>query len=418
MTPTSASSAAAGARSYPPLWLFGILVIAGAVAPFVVVAMPFLLRREGISVDTIAGISALAMAPYALMFVWAPLADMLLSRRRWVLLGNLGAAALLLIAILLPRPQYLTLFTVVLVGGNVVYTFAYIALLGLMAELLPDDVRGKAAGWFQAGYAGGIPLLGGGALWLIERLPLNDAAVGIAVMSFAPALPVLFIAEPSRSLAPNREAFRRTFHEVKLLLKKPRTWLGFLFFLSPLGACAAYTLFSAIGTDYHAAPSTVLWVTALPGGVMAMAAGALIAGAINDRFPRRKNCIGFGLLLGLAGAAIACAPIRPATFCAGGLAYEFIAGMVSTSFTALCLELSEGEPAVAGTRMALFTAAGFVPISYMTWLDGKGDQMWGVRGLFRMDACLVLATALVLTGVLWKFRATGEKSPWPLGQEA
>ena len=88
-----------GVRSHPPLWIFAILVIAGAVAPFVVVAMPFLLRREGIPVNTIAGISALAMLPFALMFVWAPLADMLLSRRNWVLAGNLVAAGLLVSAI-------------------------------------------------------------------------------------------------------------------------------------------------------------------------------------------------------------------------------------------------------------------------------------------------------------------------------
>jgi MFS family permease len=389
--------------------MFAILVIAGAVAPFVIVAMPFLLRREGIPVDTIAGISALAMLPFALMFAWAPLADMLLSRRHWVLAGNLIAAALLFVAILLPRPKYLTLFAAILVAGNIVYTLAFIALLGLMAQLLPDAVRGKAGGWFQAGNAGGIPLLGGAALWLIEKLPLTEAAAGIAFISFVPALPVLFIDEPKRSLALNRTVFGNLFREIELLVKKREIWLGCIFFLSPIGACAAYTLFSAIGTDYHASPAAVLWVTALPGGVMALAAGALVAGAINDFFPRPRTYIFFGTLVSLVAAGMAAAPILPATFCVGGLAYEFVGGMTAASFTALALELSGGEPTMAGTRMALFSSASYIPLSYMTWLDGVGDHAWGVRGLFGTDACMGLVTALLLVVLLRKFRVPAKK---------
>ena len=48
-------------RSHPPLWLFSLVLLAGSVGPFVLVAMPFLLRREGITVETISKISAVAM---------------------------------------------------------------------------------------------------------------------------------------------------------------------------------------------------------------------------------------------------------------------------------------------------------------------------------------------------------------------
>src|ERR1700685_3476095 len=99
------TNSAAAARSPPPLWVFCLLPIAGAVYPFTVVAMPFLLRREGVGVDTIGGISALALLPMGLAFAWAPVADMLLSRRNWILAGNLGGAALLYGALLLPRPK-------------------------------------------------------------------------------------------------------------------------------------------------------------------------------------------------------------------------------------------------------------------------------------------------------------------------
>ena len=391
---------AVGVRSHPPLWLFGIVISAGAVWPFSSVAMPFLLRREGIPVETIAGIYAVIMIPFTLCFAWSPLADMLLSRRNWILASNLVAAMLLSVAILLPRPKYLTLFTVLMVAGNVAMTCALMALGGLMAVLLPDNVRGKASGWFQAGNIGSGPLLGGAALWLIERMPLTYAALGIGLLSFLPALLVLFIHEPRRSTAPSRAVFRAMFGEIKILLKKSQTWLGFLLFLSPIGAGAAVNLFSAIGADYHASPEMVLGVTGMPEGLIATIAGALIGGAISDRFPRKTAYIIYGILIAFAAGAMSVAPLRPASFMIGGLAYEFGVGLVQAAFFALALELSGTEPMTAGTRMALFISAANAPSSYMTWLDGRGYHAWGVRGMLGTDSCVAFATAIFLILVL------------------
>ncbi|MGD1029902.1 MAG: MFS transporter [Opitutaceae bacterium] len=396
---------AAADRSHPPIWLFGILPIAGAVYSFTVVAMPFLLRREGIPVGTIGGISALALLPLPFQFAWAPIADMLLSRRNWILVGNLLGAMLLFVAVLLPRPKYLTLFVVLLFAGNIALSLSFTAIGGLMAVLLPDRVRSKAAGWFQAGNIGSISFLGGAALWLIERTSLVHAAAGIALMSFLPSLSVLLIKEPRRSLAPDRAVFGVMFGEVAALLKKRETWLGLLFFLSPVGAGAAYNLFTAIGVDYHASPGTVLWVTGLPGGVIVSIAGALFGGAITDFFPRRVAYVFFGTLIALAAVVMAVAPLQPVTFSIGGLAYQFTTSMACAAGTALGLELCGADPMTAGTRMAIFTGAINAPLSYMPWLDGLGYQTWGVRGLLGTDACITLAAAallVVMARKLWR----------------
>ncbi len=390
------------------MWLFGVAVVAGAVTPFVTVAMPFLLRREGIAVETIAGISALATLPFTLMIFWSPLADMLLSRKNWVLVGNLISAALLLAAILVPRPEHLALFTILLVVGNVAFTLAFVALGGLMAVLVPDGVRGRSAAWFQAGNLGSLPLLGGVALWLIERLTLTQAAVAIALVAFLPSLAVLFIHEPRRSVVPSRAVFRAMFHEIRVLLPRRQTWLGLLVFLSPLAAGAAYNLFSGIGVDYQATPERVLWVTGLPGGVIAMVVGAFIGGAIADRLPRRTSYLLCGSVMAVAAAGMAAAPIIPSTFSIGALVYQVSCGMSWAAFSALALELSGADPMSAGTRMALFTSASAAAGSYMTWLDGIGDQAWGVRGLLGTDAGLGLVAAGLL---LLLFKALRE----PLG---
>ena len=72
-----------------------------------------------------------------------------------------------------------------------------------MAVLVPDAVRGRSAAWFQAGNLGSLPLLGGVALWLIEKTTLVTAATGIALIAFLPSLAVLFIEEPRRAPRPS-----------------------------------------------------------------------------------------------------------------------------------------------------------------------------------------------------------------------
>lgn len=140
-------------------------------------------------------------------------------------------------------------------------------------------------------------------------------------------------------------------------------------------------------------------MTGLPGGVLAVVAGAFVGGAISDWLPRRTSYIFCGVLLALGAAAMAVAPILPATFSVGALTIQFTGGMVGAASYALALELSGAEPMTAGTRMALFAAASSAGASYMTWLGGRGYHGWGVRGLLGMDACLGLVAAVLIVAL-------------------
>jgi PAT family beta-lactamase induction signal transducer AmpG len=401
---TPPEAAQSQSHRHPPLFLFGIAILAGATAPFSQIAMPFLLRREGVPVATIAGISSLALLPFMLMIAWSPLADMVLSRRNWVFFGNFLSAVLLYAAILVPRPAYLSLFAALLFASNAGYSMAFIALQGMMSVAVPDAKRGKSAAWFQAGNLGGFPLLGGAALWLIERMTLAHAAAAIAVMSFLPSLAVLFIAEAPRSVAASRTAFVAMWREIKAVLPKRKTWIGLLILVSPLGAGAAANLFSGLGVDYGASPDTVLWVTGVPGGVIAAVAGAFTGGALSDRLSRRAARLLAGALLIVVAAAMAASPARPTTFAAGALAYQFVVGMLWATFSALALEMSGTEPMTAGVRMALFNSATVAANVYVTSADGLGYRAMGLRGLLGMDAGLALAAAVALMVLLRALR--------------
>jgi hypothetical protein len=390
-------------RSHPPLWLFSFVLIAGSVGPFVLVAMPFLLRREGISVEVIARISAVAMSPFTLMFLWSPAVDVILSRKNWIILGNLAAAVFLYVGIMLPRPQYLGLFTFMLFMGNMAITIYAIAINGLLAVLIPDDVRGKGAAWFQIGNYGAVPLLAGAEFWFIAHLQLRSAAISIATMSFLPSLLILLVHEPARPLSINRAHMRDMFLDTAALLKKRQTWLGFLFLLSPIAFCAAYNLFTGIGVDFRASSETVERVAGIPGGVVSVMLGAWVGGVMGDRWPKRMAFITTGVLAGLVAAAMATAPLVPSTYVVGVLVYQFAFGASLSTGFALCLELTGFNPKIAGTAMALFNSAASAPLSYMTFVDGKGYGLWGVRGLLGVDSACLIVSAAVLTVVYMLF---------------
>lgn len=396
----------------PPAWIFAILAISGAVTPYACIAMPFMLRKEGVPVETIASISALTLLPWTFYVVLSPLADILVSRKTWFWTLNLAAAALLYAALQVPRPHHLALFTALLVAGNTFVAVSFAALNRLMAVLVPTPLHGRTGGWFQAGNLGSVQLVGGIGLWLLQVASVQMAAAAFALMSFLPTVALFWIHEPARQLVPNRALVGKFLHELGALFRLQSTWVGFLFFLSPFGAGAAINLFSAVGQDFHANPAMVAFVAGL-GGVIPLAAGAVAAGYLCDRFDRRRLCVASGLLGALAAATMIVAPRVPATFALGAAAYMSLNGFTWATFCALSLELSGNEAASAGTRMTLFAAAMQASAMYMTWLDGKGYAAGGIAGLLKVDAGASVLAGIGLLFLLWRIEASARSRQRP-----
>src|ERR1700678_3056393 len=95
------SPASAQGKNSP--WLFGVLAIPWGVAysGLVGLLVPYLLRKHGVSVDRIAEAVSVASLPLMCSFFVAPIVDVGLPRRIWVLLaagvtGLLAAAAIML----------------------------------------------------------------------------------------------------------------------------------------------------------------------------------------------------------------------------------------------------------------------------------------------------------------------------------
>ena len=383
-------------RGTPPSpWLFGIFSAPyGCFNGLVAVALPYVLRNHGFAVERIAAIGAAVQAPAIWYFLWAPIVDIRLRRRTWLILLSVVSAACAAVAIGNSRSRSLHVLTVLLVTASVFNQPVSSAVGGLAAEVVPNQTRGRTGGWSQAGILGGGVIAGGLTVWLTDHAPALTTSLIVAALIIIPAFAVLGVDEPPPHRVPLRDHLSTMFREVAVTLRRRDVWLAFLFFLSPIGAGALMNLFSAIAGDFHASETMVIAVVAVAGILMPV--GALIGGVLCDRYDRWRMYPLAGLTEAASAGAMVLAPFSPASYLIGAAAYAFTSGLCYAAFMSLAFELVGSTTEASSTRFTLFMAAVNVPVVYMLRLDGWGHAHFGVRGLLAVDAICNGVLALVL----------------------
>jgi MFS transporter, PAT family, beta-lactamase induction signal transducer AmpG len=314
--------------------------------------------------------------------VWSPLADAGFSRRSWVFVSALGAGLASAGAILNIHGSHLVLTALLFLmnafGGLLSST------CGALLTAMPIALRGRSAGWYQGGNQGGGTIGGGLFIWLGDHASLQVVAMLILGAMLLPTLAVLFIEETApvrQSIGPQ---FAALAHDLGEVFRARRTWLGLIFFLSPVGSGAASNLFSALGQDYHASGNEVLWVTGIGGGLLG-AFGCFLGGVVADKMNRMVAYALAGGFSAVFGVYLGFADATPFTYGAGCSGYDIAWGFASAVYTALLLDVLGNRKHAAASAYAFLNAAGNVPITYMTWLDGVGYKRWGRPGLMGTD---------------------------------
>ena len=359
------------------------------------ISMPYLLRNAGIPVERIAEISALVLAPPVWYFLWAPLADVGLQKRTWLVLASLASAACLGAVLWQPPASQGGRFVVLMVAGSIISTLVGAANGGLMAATMPDSHRGRAGGWFQAGYTGGGALAAGITLLLSERISERVLAAGVAALVGLPAMAAFLIDEPDVPHQLGKEVVLEILRDVRDLFRNRRNLFGLAILGCPLGAAAAANLFSGIAVDYHASAATVVWISGFGGGLFT-ALGSLAGGWVCDRISRWLAYALGALLSAVCAVGMMLAPQSAATFAVGASLYITVQGVSFATYSALTLELVGPARRSSATRQTLYAAVGNAPVMYMTWLDGKGYRLFGTRGLLGTDALSNLIAAAVV----------------------
>jgi PAT family beta-lactamase induction signal transducer AmpG len=324
-----------------------------------------------------------------------------LRRRTWILLAASVAGVCSALAILLIHSSLAGVKVMLFIAGAVGSLIS--SANGALFTFLQPSVRGRASGWYQAGNLGGGTLGGGLAIWLADRVSLPLLALSSIALIALPAAAAFLIEElpaQRRALAP---LFADLFRDLKDVLMSHRTWLGLVFFLSPVGSAAVGNLISGLGPDYHAPASEVMWISGIAGGLLS-ALGSFAGGYVCDRMNRMLAYALSGALGSVCAFYLAFAPPSAWTYGLGYSGYALAAGFAYAVFTALVLEVLGRRRHAAGTAYSLFVATGNVPILYMTWLDGvaykHGAVVGGaVKGLMLMDAVANGAFAVLLFAV-------------------
>jgi PAT family beta-lactamase induction signal transducer AmpG len=370
---------------------------------FITTAMPFLLAGRGVSTVRIAAVSSIAFSPTFWAFLLSPVLDVRFSKRQYCL-GLFSFAALCLGSAVLVMGS-LGWFTALLTLGCTAAALGGNALGALLNEIVEADRLGRLGAWFNVANLGAAGVFGSVAIMLVRHALLPIAALGMVAILLAPMLLFLFfpaMPRPTRSVG---ETFRTLFRDLFLVLKRRECLLGLAAFLAPGSAFALTNLFAGLGNAYHAPETWVAWISGV-GVALACSAGCLLGGPVADRFPRGQVYVITGIVGATVSFTMIFAPRTTLVFVVGVLAYNLAQGLNYTAFSALTFELTGKNNPLAGTQIALLTASGNLPISYMTALDGLGSAHFGLNGMYAVDSGLSIVAC---AGLLLLFRWAARK---------
>lgn len=381
----------------PHPWLFAVLYFPyGLTIGFPAIALGFLGRRAGLPTSAIAGVVGMSFLAAGWKFLWAPVGDYTLTRKRWYLLAVvLISAGLIALTVIPLSPRNLPLLSALVLVTSVSGTFLAFATEGLMVHNSSPATRGRAGGWFQSGNQFGQTAGGGIGLWLMSHVPqpwMAGAALALIIACCAIALTRLEEPPPHLHDTP---LWSRTGDAWRNLVGVMRTRvgrIGLLLAVLPIGTGAAAYLFGSLAPEWNAGADTVSLVLGAGGGI-AIVAGCFVGGRLADRVSKpHAYALSCGLGL-LTCVAIALSPRTAPAFAATTLLYTFTLGMVAASFTALVLALV-GRAAPA-TKINLFFAINSLFSIGVLRANGWAHDRWGSSGMLYTEALLGVGALIV-----------------------
>jgi predicted MFS family arabinose efflux permease len=165
----------------------------------------------------------------------------------------------------------------------------------------------------------------------------------------------------------------------------------------PFGTGAAINLMPSVAPQWNAGPGAVSTASALSGPVSAGA--ALVGGWVCVRFGAWRSFVLLGVVL--AGTALTVIPLPHSalSFLVTYTVYAFVQGTIFTAFYAVVFDTA-GQGA-ASSKMGVFLSLSNLPFWYVTVIEGRAVDRWGVTGLLLSDGLLAFAGLVI---ILWLAR--------------
>ncbi|MDQ6887997.1 MAG: MFS transporter [Gemmatimonadota bacterium] len=398
-------------------WVFAVLYFPmGVMIGYPSVALGYLGNRAGLPVSTTAAIVGMAFFAHSFKFLWAPVGDYTLSRKRWYVAGVITMAAGMLALSVTPLTlANVPLLSALVLLSNIAGTFVAFATEGLMAHNTTPVTRGRAAGWFQSGNQLGQTGGGGLGLLLMKHLPqpwMAGVALGAVVMACGSCL--LLLEEPPRPLAGRRvtDRARDAWIEMLSVIRSRAGRIGLLLATLPIGTGAAQFLFGSLGAEWHAKADSVSLVLGAGGGIAIIGgclAGGVLAGRMNGARAYALSCA----IGAVAALLMAMSPRTLVGFAASTLFYTFALGLCTATLTGMVLAII-GEGAAA-TKINLFFAMNTLFGLAMLRLDGIVHDRWATNGMLITEFVIGALSLAVFLALAPKIRGADRAPTQPMG---
>lgn len=357
-------------HAHPIVYMFLVLPF-GISGGYVTVALGYLFGNIGISMDSIAFLASFGILINVFKFLWAPLVDTTLSLKKWYILScGLTAICTLAMGFFPIKASSIPPLIIIIAIANVASSFLGTAVSGIAAHDVPEEMKGRASGYYNAGNLGGSGLGGGIGLWLAKHTDSNIIPVAVlAVFTILCCLGLYFVTEHSAGIR-EQKAGKTIINLLKDIWNTLKVRMGILAMVLcflPLGTGAAQNLWAAAAGAWNASADTVAFVTGIVSGFIT-AAGCLVGGWVCDRNNKQMTYVVFGLMGALCAVGMAYSPHTEWMYVVWTSLYAFILGLSYAAFSAFVFEVI-GKGAAA-TKYTLLASLSNFPIWYMTIVDG------------------------------------------------
>jgi RhtX/FptX family siderophore transporter len=365
---------------------------------FFIVAVPAILRSQGLSLAGVGLLSAIAL-PWLVKFLWAPLVDRYGSERwghfrSWILpLQTLSALTVVGISFLDLDSQFTPL---VLLGALFMLLSATqdVATDGLAVRVLRHDERGPGNGVQVGGYYLGQIVGGGLMLIAFHRLGWSSAVLAMAAFLALPLLPALLFREPRQPVEGTRKVDYRALGRF-FTRRGAGAWIAILL-LYRTGETMAATMFNPMLVDLGMSLEQIGLLLGVASSFGSFS-GALLGGFLIRSLGRKTSLVAFALIQAAAIAGLSLPALGfagPGTVYAVAIASAFAGGMATAALYTSMMDHS--SLTTSATDFSLQQSLAAVGPLLASSLSGFSAAALGYPAHFALCAVVtVLAAVLV-----------------------
>ena len=360
----------------------------------------------------VAAIVAAMSLAFTFEFVWGPLVDASLTRKRWYALGaTIMCVCLLAMFTVQWRENAVPVLAGLALASCTGAAIAAVAVKGIMAYDVPAGRMGVASGFYSAGGTFGKAIAGAIAILLLAQLSGRFSAGMIGIVpAILAAMTILLAARGTAS--PLRDIGPKIGGTLLDLWNFVRTRKGVLIAVLcviPFGSGPESGLMGAISREWSVSSNQLALFSTL--GAATNIAGAIFAGWLCARISPWTTYVAFGLAMIAMMLIFAVAPRNPATFVSVELLYRaFSVGCYVALLGIVMTSIGKGA---ASSKAALMWSLTNLSFFYPTLIEGFVHDRAGTTVMLLTDASLgftgfiilmiareLLASPVELTGTL------------------